>query len=474
MAMKVDTVIAGGRVVTGNGVIEGSVGIRDGRIACLAEGAHPGDLTAPEVIDARGRWVLPGLIEPHCHFWDPGPTHREDWSTGTAAAAAGGITTVIEMPLSDPPTVDAAAFTLKLNRAAAQARVDWALWGGIVPESAGDLERRLDDMDALGAVAYKAFMCWSAREFPPVDDGVLATALSKLGQRQGLLAVHAENDAIIRFAEARLRESGRRDPAAYLASRPPQAELEAIERAMMLARVAGAPLYIVHMTLAEGARRIRAAREGGQVVFVETAPQYLALDEEAVLRQGPYAKCAPPLRSRANVEALWTAVLDGTVDTIGSDHAPFTREEKDAGAADIWEAPNGLSGIQTMLPVLLTEGVHRRAMSMERLCELTSTHAARIFGLYPRKGVIWPGSDADLVIVDLDRTWQVSGDLLFTKQAFSPYDGMVMHGGVERTILRGRTVARGGTVLAEPGSGRQVRPLRPRGGPVRRPAFAPS
>ncbi|MBA3796213.1 MAG: amidohydrolase family protein, partial [Chloroflexi bacterium] len=345
--MPLESAINNARIVTPSGVIHGSVGVAEGRIAAIQMEPFSG---VPS-IDAAGRVLLPGLVEPHAHFWDPGATHREDWAHGTAGAAAGGITTVIEMPLSLPPTVDRAAFQLKLERARAGAHVDYLLWGGVVPVPSDELTQRMADLRDLGAMSYKVFMCRAANEFPACDDGVLHEALREGARLDVLMGIHAENDALIHRREEELRASGRVDPMAYAESRPKLAERDAIAGVLEMAAETGATIYIVHMSLAEGAELVKAAKARGQRCHVETCPQYLVLDDSALREQGPWAKCAPPLRDRENTERMWEFLLDGTIDTVGSDHAPFTREEKEAGETEIWRAPNGLTGIQTMLPL---------------------------------------------------------------------------------------------------------------------------
>jgi len=454
--MELDNAINDARIVTPGGVIHGSVGIAEGRIAAIQSDPFSG----VAAIDARGRVLLPGLVEPHAHFWDPGATHREDWAHGTAGAAAGGITTVIEMPLSLPPTVDRAAFQLKLEHARAGAHVDYLLWGGVVPVPSDDLAERMAGLRDLGVVSYKVFMCRAAREFPACDDGVLHEALREGARLDVLMGIHAENDAIIHRREEELKAAGRVDPMAYAESRPKLAERDAIAGVLEMAVETGATIYIVHMSLAEGAALVKAAKARGQGCHVETCPQYLVLDDSALRDQGPWAKCAPPLRDRENTDRMWQYVLDGTIDTVGSDHAPFTPEEKEAGANEIWEAPNGLTGIQTMLPLLLDEGLGRRGLSLERLAEVTSTNAARIFRLYPRKGVIAPGSDADFALVDLDAEWTISGSELLHKAKWTPYEGRRVKGRVDLTMVRGVVVYRDGRMQVEPGYGRFVgRPL---------------
>jgi allantoinase len=355
--------------------------------------------------------------------------------------------------------VDCDAFLLKKDIATQKAVVDYALWGGIIPETGKDLAGNLKEMRELGAVAYKAFMCWSAREYPPVDDGLLYAAMQELAKYDQLIGLHAENDAMIKYTEAQLHAANRTDPMAHVESRPPEAELEAIRRAMFLARRAGVRLHIVHMSLAEGAEMIKQAKHAGQRMTVETTPQYLVLDSSELERQGPYAKCAPPLRSRENVERLWDYVLDGTIDFIGSDHAPFTFAEKDQGKANIWEAYNGLTGIQEMFSLVISEGVHKRGMPLERVAAFCAANAARTFRLYPKKGAIMLGSDADFILVNLDKEWEIRPEHLYYKNKWTPYAGMKVHGQVEQTIVRGRPVYVQGEVLAEPGYGRFVKPV---------------
>ena len=455
--MKLDRAINDARVVTPGGIVSGSVGIAGGRIIAITTEPFQGI----DAIDADGRVLLPGLVETHAHFWDPGATTREDWSHGTAAAAAGGITTVIEMPLSIPPTVDADAYRLKREKARQGAHVDYHLWGGVIPAESTEITRRMEELKALGVVAYKVFMCRAAAEFPACADGDLYHALRQGARLGQVMGIHAENDDLIHGLETQLQAAGRNDPMAYAESRPPYAEAEAIARVISMARETGADIYIVHMSLGEGAALIKAAKQRGQTVYVETCPQYLALDDAALRKQGPWAKCAPPLRPRANADRMWEYVLDGTIDTIGSDHAPFTPEEKEAGVDIIWRAPNGLTGIQTMLPLLLDEGIRRRGLSWTRLAEISATNAARIFRLAPRKGSIAVGADADLVLVDPDAEWTIHGADLLHKNKWTPYEGRRVRGRVDMTMVRGTVVFEGGKVQTDAGFGQFVDAQRP-------------
>jgi allantoinase len=271
-----------------------------------------------------------------------------------------------------------------------------------------------------------------------------------------ILGVRGIDDLAMRLQSC-LERSGRRDMRAWCEARPPQVKLEAIGRALGLARATACRLHIVHRSTPEGGSLIAAARHAGQPVTVETCPHYLLLDEEAFVGLGPVAKCAPPLRARAALEGLWRQVLDGTIDCLSSDHAPCPPEEKARGAGDVWQACGGINGVQTLLPLMVSEGVHRRGMPLERLVALTSANAARIFGLYPRKGSLLPGADADIVIVDPDREWTITADRLRYRHRLSPFLGWRVKGWIEHVLVRGRTVVRDGELVGEPGRGRLIR-----------------
>lgn len=447
-----DLAIAGGVVATDAGVFSATVVISGGRIVALLD---PGERPqTEEVLDATGRILLPGGVDPHVHFNEPGRTHWEGFETGTAAAAAGGITTVIEMPLNaNPPTTDAQAFAVKLEAIGPKALVDYSLWGGLVTDNVD----RLEGLERSGAVAYKAFMIETGTEYARADDGVLWEGMEKIAAWGSLLGVHAENHDLAMRLQARLERAGRRDMRAWCEARPPEVELEAVQRALRMARATGCRLHVVHLSTPEGGSLIAAARYAGQRVTVETCPHYLLLDEEAFVRLGPVAKCAPPLRARRAVEGMWRQVLDGTIDCLASDHSPCPPEDKARGAGDVWQAWGGINGVQTLLPLMVSEGVHRRGLPLERLVGLTSANAARIFGLYPRKGSLLPGADADVVIVDPDREWTITAERLRYRHRLSPFLGWRVKGWIDRVLVRGRTVVRDGEIVGGPGYGRLVR-----------------
>jgi len=419
MTMKTDLVLRNALVVTEDAVTPLDIAVRDGVIVALST---PGEARyqADEQLDLGSKYVLPGGIDPHVHLGDQEQSAFEDFLTGTRSCAAGGLTTVIDMPLNLPPTTDRATFEAR--------------------------------RDAVAPRAVKAFTCEAADWFHVADDDLLEGM--REAARLGLpVGVHCENDAIIRSLRARLRAAGREDMRAHGESRPEVAEWEAIARVALFARVSGARTQVVHISTGEGVDLCRAAREAGADVNAEVTMHHLTLDEEDMARIGPYAKCAPPLRARRQVEALWRRVLAGQVQNIGSDHSPATEAQKSLDGQSHWDIPDGVTGTQTLLPLLLSEGVRRRGLPLERVAALTAANAARTFGLYPRKGVIRVGSDADVAVIDPDASWTVTPDILQYKWPWSPHLGLTLTGRVERTILRGRTVYADGEVVGAPGYG---------------------
>lgn len=432
--MRFDSLVVGGRVVAGGQALEVALGLAGGRVAAWLAPEAARAAAADEVLDAAGCWVLPGAVDAHVHLNDPGYTAGEDFHTGTRAAAAGGVTTVLEMPLTDPLTADPESFALKRAEAASKAVVDYALWAAAVPHNLD----RLAELFALGAVGFKAFMADSP-EIPRLDDPELCRAMAVCARLGAVLGVHAENNALINAEVARLQAEGRRDPAAHAESRPPHGEADAVGRVATFARATGCRVHVVHVSVPEAVMAARAGRAAGAAVTVETCPQYLTLTVDDLVRRGPYAKCNPPLRPRTAVEALWREVAGGGVDTIGSDHAPYTFAEKDAGREDIWAAPAGVTGLQTMVPLVLSEGPGH-GLDPVAAARLLATTPARVFGLWPRKGDLLPGSDADLVIWDPRPEWTVTAGHLFYKQPWAPHAGRRLRGMIRRTLVRGTTV----------------------------------
>ena len=447
-------VIRGGTAVLPTGQRRVDIAVRDGVISAIGSEVHD----KGDTIDARGLMVLPGVIDAHVHFNEPGRADWEGWEAGTRGAAAGGVTTVLEMPLNaHPPTTTVAAFDAKCAVASQQALVDFGLWGGMVPENLAELE----SLHHRGVVGFKAFMSNSGiDDFHRVPDGVLAIGLKTTARLNALVGVHAESHEMVERMGAALIAAGRTDRLAWCEARPPTAEVDAIRRLLVSMRGAGrnVRVHVVHVSCAEGVATVDAARSKGLAISAETCPHYLAFTATDFARIGPPLKCAPPLREAAAREALWHEVLAGRVDLIGSDHSPCPAADKAKGNEDVWKAWGGIAGIQATLPVLMTEGVHARGLSFERIAHLTATAPAQLFGLYPRKGAIAVGADADLALVDTTHEWTFQAGDLQTRSGVSAYLGKTFRGKVVRTIVRGATVFTDGAVTGTPGWGKLLRP----------------
>jgi allantoinase len=433
--MMYDLVVRGGTV---------DVAVADGVIAAVGDGV---DGDAREVIDATGLLVLPGAVDAHVHLDDPGRAHWEGFATGTAALAAGGTTTAVDMPLNAiPPTLDGASFAAKAQAARGVARVDVALWGGLVP---GDLDR-LDELADAGVVGFKAFMSASGvAEFAAADDLTLLEGMAR-ARRLGLpVAVHAESDALTSRLAARAVAEGRTTMRDYLESRPVVAELEAIGRALRFAEETGCALHVVHVSSVHGVALVADARARGVDVTCETCPHYLVLDADDAVRLGAVAKCAPPLRSALEVDGLWASIIGGDVDLVATDHSPSPAELKETGD-DAFAAWGGIPGAQTLVALLYEFGVVERRMTTARLAAVTAGAPAARFGLAPAKGALAEGADADLLLLDPAQSWTIARDDLRDRHRLSPFVGMTLRGRVVRTVLRGQTIARDGQVVGDP------------------------
>jgi allantoinase len=432
--MEADLLITNGIIVTETQEAKLDIAVRNGKIIAIGEIGKPPPNA--EVLDADGMTVLPGLVDPHVHFREPGPTEEEDFFTGSRAAAAGGITTVIEQPVDTPPTTTLERFLEKVDLVNGRSYVDYGLWAGVVPGNLNELQ----SLKEAGAWAFKAFVCSSDPLYPMINDGDLLDAMEEISRLDSILAIHAENQFIIETYAARLNAAETVRPIDHARYRPPVAELEAIHRMIFLAKYSGVRLHILHLSVAEGADLVAEARQNGQVVTVETCPHYLVIDEQALEKYGPYAKCNPPLRSKENQEKLWEALLQGKIDCIVSDHSPYTTVDKNRGHEDIRLSPPGINSLELGLPLLISEAVNPGKISMSQLANWMASAPAKLFGLYPRKGSIRIGADADFVFVDKEREWTVDAEKLETKNKWSPFNGWNVKGKVIRTMVRGKTV----------------------------------
>jgi allantoinase len=446
-----DLVIRGGSVVTPHGIVNADIAIEGEHIAAVAA-----DLPrAAREINASDLAILPGLVDIHLHFNEPGRTNWEGAATGSRALAAGGGTLFFDMPLnSSPCTINAKHFDAKRAAIESASITDFALWGGLVPGNVDDLAELAD----RGVVGFKAFLCDSGLpEFPRADDLTLYEGM-KEAARAGLpVAVHAESDEITKRLSKRMAEDDRRDIAAFLESRPVIAEVEAITRAGLLARETGCKLHIVHISSGKGVAAALEARSRGADISIETCPHYLLFTEDDLLRIGAVAKCAPPLRCCSERDALWASVLRGEVDMIGSDHSPCLPEMKQRD--NFFEIWGGIAGVQWTLPALIDNGIDK-GLELTHLAALTSSNGAQRFGI-DRRGSVETGAYADLALLDLNATQVVRREALFQRHPITPYLGMELRGVVRKTIRRGEVIYSEGTITAlTPGS--LVRPKRVR------------
>jgi allantoinase len=417
------------RIVTPEGVVSGVVRISGGRIAAI----DPYDSARGlNLLDAGTDAVLPGLVDCHVHFNEPGRTEWEGFETGTRAAAAGGITLVVEMPLNSiPSTVSVDALTLKRGAAAGKCAVDYAFWGGVVDGDSSQVAALAD----AGVPGFKCFLIHpGTEEFQMVTEADLRAVMPEIARRGLPLLVHAELPGPIE--RARRQAGDWRKYETYLSSRPPEAEVDAIRLMIGLSREFGCRVHIVHLSASDALEDLRKARADGVPITVETCPHYLYFDSNAIADGATEFKCAPPIRDAANREALWQALRDGVIDLMGSDHSPCPPAWKLREEGDFGKAWGGISSISLGLPAIWTEA-RARGFALDHVARWMATEPARLAGFSNCKGAIRVGCDADLVIFDPDPEWTVAKDNLYYRHPVSPYVGARLRGKVRATFLRG-------------------------------------
>ncbi len=421
MAINYDLVVKNGRVYTASGLKSIDIWIRDGKIARLG-GPHRAD----EKIEAQGMIVLPGAVDAHVHFRDPGPTYKEDWESGSIAAAAGGVTTVIDQPNTDPRTLDAGSFDLKLDLARHRSVVDFCINGG---------PGKINELVKAGAAAIGEIFAYEH------SDDQLRRVLSESSKEGILPTIHAEEGTILKEQMELFRNL--HDPDVYSKARPATAEAVSIEKVLSWTNRA----HICHLSTIQGLDLVRDAKRNGKNVSCEVAPHHLLFNTKDYRAQGSFLKMNPPLRLKKDCDALWAGLQDGSIDILASDHAPHLPEEK---REDIWEAPAGVPGVETMLPLMLI-AVRRNLLSLERLLDAISARPAEIFHL-KSKGRIETGRDADIIIIDPKAITKISADKLHSRADWTPYEGRE---GIfpKMTLVRG-TVVFDGDLEVHPGYGR--------------------
>lgn len=440
-----DLCVSGGCLMLDGELRQATLGVTDGKITHIVDPEVT--LEATERLELGGQVVLPGLVDAHVHFREPGYTEKEGVETGTAAAAAGGVTTVVEMPNTVPPVLTVDRFEEKADLFRSKSHVDYALFAAITDENLGT-----GDIAALanaGATAFKTFMATSFGPLLMADKGELYRAFEEVAEADRPLYIHAEDEEYLDLFDDRARAEHGEDMKAFFAARPEVAETTAVADVLDIVRDTGTETVIVHTTTADAVDRTQAAQAAGEPVWTEVTPYHLAFDQAAIERVGTHGIGTPPARDAANREALWDRVTGGDVDLFGSDHAPHELHEKERAPTDV--AP-GMPQLETALPFLL-DAVSRDQLSLATIAEVYAERPARIHGLYPQKGALQVGADADFVVVDMDSEWTVDASRFVSAGRYSPFDGMELTGQPLFTYQRGERIAAEMDVIGKAGRG---------------------
>ncbi len=451
------TLIRHGTAVTPEGARALDVLVDGERIARIGEAI---EAPADRVVDATGKYVLPGGIDVHTHLDMPyGDTvTSDDFATGTAAAACGGTTCIVDFAVQTQGRPLREALETWQRKAEGKAAVDYG-FHVIVCDAGPSLEGEMDALVAEGVPSFKLFTAYPGRLM--VDDAVIFRALRRSAANGATVMVHAENGGVIEVLQREALAAGRTAPREHARTRPALAEAEATHRVIALAELAGAPVYIVHVSTAEAAEEIAAARGRGVAAYGETCPQYLLLSDDlydGAGFEGAKYVMSPPLRDRHAQERLWRALAAGELQAVATDHCPFRMsDQKSLGRDDFTKIPGGAPGIETRMSLLFDAGVRGGRFDIERFVALTATEPAKLFGLWPRKGALTPGADADLLVWDPERTLTLSAATLHMRVDYSPFEGRVVTGAPDLVLSRGQVVAEGGRFVGHPGAGSFVR-----------------
>ncbi|MEH7125210.1 allantoinase AllB [Bacillus sp. JJ1773] len=432
--MTFDLLIKGGNVVFRDGVRKVDIGIKNEKISCIAEQITE---DAKEIIEANGQYVMPGMIDTHVHISEPGRTEWEGFETGSKALAAGGTTSYVEMPLNAlPATINKEALDLKLEAASNQNYVDYAFYGGLVPENLDELEELAD----AGVLAFKCFLSDITSDVPGdftnVDDYTLYKGMEKLAELDQLLCIHAENPSVTSGLAKEFAKAGKNSGVEYAESRPVFTEVEAVQRAILFAKETGCKLHLVHISTSEAVQAILQARREGVDVTVESCPHYFAFTAEQVDEIGPRAKCQPPIRKAEEQAKLWDELLNGNIDWLTSDHSPCTEDLKQG---NLWEAWGGISGAQNNVDLMFDLAVKQRGLPVQKFVDLIAANPAERFNL-SNKGEIAVSKDADIILVDPNQSYVVKREDLYYKNKHSAYEGRKIDCRVTKTIVRGNVV----------------------------------
>lgn len=449
-----DVIIKGGEVFTAGDRFVADIGIKDGKVAAIACGLENGE----KIIDAAGKWVFPGAIDIHTHLDAPlhGSHTLDDWYQGTYTAAFGGVTCVVDYPNQIVGESLHDTFQRIIDNAEDKAVVDYSA-SPVITDRTEEVYKELPGLIADGFPTYKVFMAYDFR----VNDSELVRLLDVIGSAGGILGVHCENDLAIQYMTNKMIEEGKTEPKYHPISRPPVTEEEATGRVIRTASMVGAPVLIVHVSAKGALKEIAEAKNRGEAVYAETCPHFLLLDEEVYdqpIEEAAKYVVTPPIRNEEHREALWEAMKAGTISLVSSDHCAFSIKEKlRLGTGAFNKIPHGAPGIETRVPLLFSEGVMKGRITPNKFVEVVSTNPAKIAGLFPEKGTIAVGSDADILIMDKDKEHVISVDTLHGVCDFTPFEGYKTQGWVDTVLSRGRVVIADDELKAEPGIGTLVK-----------------
>jgi len=453
MAARADLIIENGTVVTSGSTFPADLAIKDGKFVAIAAPGQLG-LDADDRYDATGKHVLPGVIDGHVHFREPGLEYKEDFGSGSTAAVMGGVTVVLDMPNTKPPTDNPEHVDLKRKLAEEKSRCDFGILGLVVQENVDQLE----PMAKSGVTGYKCFLGETVGNIPAPDDGMLLDALRAI-KRTGLrVGFHAENDQVMQHEIAKLKAEGRTDPLAHVDSRPVLAEVESIQRMGLFAHHTGTKVHIFHLSSKDGLDMIDEWRAKGVDFTTETGAHYAFLTSEDMKTLGARLRMNPPVRAPGHGDALVTGLVERRVNQIATDHSPHTKEEKLHD--NIWKAISGFAGVETSVRLFLTKAVHAGRMTLNQFVAVTSEGPAKTWDLWPRKGAIAVGSDGDLTIVDMNKAGVVREAEMHGKNNMNPFEGHETKGAPVATIVRGNFAMRDGELVGDP-IGRIATPVAP-------------
>ncbi len=442
----VDLHFKNAKILTENGIIEGGLAVKEGVIVQIGAESKLGK--AERTIDVGGKIIAPGLVDLHVHFREPGFTQKEDFLTGTRAAAAGGVTTIVDEPNNKPVTNSLETIKSKMDVIKGKAHVDYSLQMATYSD-------RLDEISKAREYGIKAFPVFDELGDKPTgmeNTGVLRETLQKVKTVEGLALLNCRESDLVINTMNRIKNDGRNTLSDYMEHFPHVAESAGGAKRILLAYETGVQAHFREVSTSETVEMLRSMKGYMGNITAEVRPDHLFLNIENTMDLGPFAQQWTPLRTEKDSEALWTALNEGTVNVIASDHATHARDEKERGLENIWKSPPGLPAIESMLPLLLT-AVSKGKLGLDRLFECASTNPAKIMGLYPRKGTIKVGSDADLVVIDIKKESTINGENSKAKTHWTPYEGWKAQGTVEATYVRGMETYSGGEIVGKPGQG---------------------